>query len=110
MTVIKTTLKNRSGSTTEWLASSRILLLGELGYDYTLNEFRMGNGSELWSQLDVYIDKDEIAAMIADAIDGIAPGGGDNSQALQNHIDSETPHPVYDNMPALDLIYENAKV
>jgi hypothetical protein len=33
------------------------------------------------------------------------PEGG--TADLQSHIDSETPHPAYDDMPSLSLIFEN---
>ena len=41
----------------------------------------------------------------------VGPPGppGDAGQALQDHIDSPTPHPVYDDGPSLVLFYENAK-
>lgn len=35
-------------------------------------------------------------------VDGIIP--------LEEHINSDLPHPVYDDGPSLALIYENAKV
>lgn len=38
------------------------------------------------------------------------PAGPDTGAALLEHINSETPHPVYDDGPSLALIYENAKV
>lgn len=40
---------------------------------------------------------------------GSSAVGGDGT-ALQEHIDSETPHPVYDDGPSLTLLYTNAKV
>jgi hypothetical protein len=38
------------------------------------------------------------------------PPGVDGTEAVLEHIDSELPHPVYDDGPSLTLIYENAKV
>lgn len=35
----------------------------------------------------------------------VAEGAG--SAGLQNHIDSPAPHPVYDDLPSLKLIFEN---
>lgn len=41
-------------------------------------------------------------------------GGGDTDgvtfQDLDNHIDSDLPHPIYDDGPSLALLYTNAKV
>lgn len=36
--------------------------------------------------------------------------GGATAIALQAHIDSPTPHAIYDDGPSLALLYENAKV
>lgn len=38
-------------------------------------------------------------------------GSGDISMAdLEAHIDADEPHPIYDDGPSLELLYENAKV
>lgn len=38
-------------------------------------------------------------------------GSSDSANiALQNHINSPTPHPVYDDMPSLTLIYQNGLI
>lgn len=36
--------------------------------------------------------------------------GADTADLMENHINSDLPHPVYDDGPSLALIYENAKV
>jgi hypothetical protein len=36
--------------------------------------------------------------------------GDDTTELLLEHINAETPHPVYDDGPSLALLYENAKV
>lgn len=36
--------------------------------------------------------------------------GVDTADLLLEHINSETPHPVYDDGPDLTVLYENAKV
>ncbi len=38
------------------------------------------------------------------------PPGADSAELLNAHVNSETPHPVYDDGPSLALLYENAKV
>lgn len=35
---------------------------------------------------------------------------GDPDTSLSDHIISESPHPVYDDGPSLDILYQNAKV
>lgn len=38
------------------------------------------------------------------------PPGMSGDASLIDHVDSPTPHPVYDDGPSLALLYENAKV
>lgn len=38
------------------------------------------------------------------------PPGEVTSDDLQAHVDSPLPHPVYDDGPSLEILYENAKV
>lgn len=38
------------------------------------------------------------------------PPGPEVEEQIQEHIDSPTPHPIYDDGPSLELLYENAKV
>lgn len=33
-----------------------------------------------------------------------------SAEALQEHVDSPTPHPAYDDAPSFVLLYQNAKV
>jgi hypothetical protein len=44
-------IKIRRGTTTQWNASSRVLQVGELGIDTTLNRIKAGNGVGVWSAL-----------------------------------------------------------
>lgn len=44
-------LKIRRGTTNQWTASNKILQVGELGIDTTLNKLKAGNGSSLWDSL-----------------------------------------------------------
>jgi hypothetical protein len=44
-------LKIRRGSSLQWSSSTRVLQVGELGIDTTLNKVKAGNGSSLWSAL-----------------------------------------------------------
>jgi len=44
-------IKIRRGTTTQWNASSRVLQVGELGIDTTLNKIKAGNGINVWSAL-----------------------------------------------------------
>ena len=44
-------IRIRRGTTTQWNASTKILLAGELGIDITLNKIKAGNGTSLWPAL-----------------------------------------------------------
>jgi hypothetical protein len=44
-------LKIRRGTTTQWASSTKVLQVGELGIDTTLNKIKAGNGSSLWTSL-----------------------------------------------------------
>ena len=41
----------RRGTTTQWAQSTKILKVGELGIDTTLNRLKIGNGTSLWANL-----------------------------------------------------------
>jgi len=41
----------RRGTTTQWNQSTKILKVGELGIDTTLNRLKIGNGTSLWANL-----------------------------------------------------------
>lgn len=45
-------LQVRRATTVEWANSTTILAVGEMGYDTTLKEIRVGNGQDLWVNLD----------------------------------------------------------
>jgi hypothetical protein len=38
------------------------------------------------------------------------PGAFGGEAAIQTHVDSSTPHPAYDDMPSLSLLFENGLV
>lgn len=44
-------IRIRRGSSSQWASSTKVLQIGELGIDTTLNKIKAGNGSSLWSAL-----------------------------------------------------------
>lgn len=110
MAVITKTMAQRRGTTSQWSVANRILLSGEIGYDTVTKTFRVGNDTDIFENLEEFIPASEIATMIATALENIGGGGDGDPQTLVNHINSSTPHPVYDDLPSLVLIYENGKV
>jgi hypothetical protein len=78
-----------------WASVNPIMAEGEPGYEKDTGKLKIGNGLSRWNDLDY--------------LAGSAPIGG-SDEALQAHIDSVAPHPVYDDGPSLLLLYTNAKV
>ena len=48
----------RRGTTQQWSQSTKILKVGELGIDLTLNKLKIGNGTSLWSALPFIVKGD----------------------------------------------------
>jgi hypothetical protein len=105
---------NRNGDTALWEARNPVLLEGEAGVCNDTGKFKIGDGVTHFNDLEYYLRQDHIAALVAQMI-ADAPGGGGGTgdvttEQLQAHIDSESPHPVYDDGTSFALRYENAKV
>ena len=85
-------IRVRRGRRVEWLAKNPILADGEPGLDTTTRQLKFGDGFTRWNDL---------------------PYSGESVEdegSLADHINSQTPHPVYDDTQSLVLLYENAKV
>ena len=61
-------IKIRRGTTTQWAASNRVLQLGELGLDTTLNKLKAGNGTTPWSSLPFLQADLDITELAQDAV------------------------------------------
>lgn len=85
------------GSSLAWTRSNPILDLGEPGFERDTHRLKIGDGVTPWNQL-TYI--------------GVVENNGEPlpDASLTTHIESLTPHPIYDDGPSLFLLYENAKV
>ena len=66
-------IRIRRGTTTEWNASTRVLLVGELGIDTTLNRIKAGNGTNVWSAL-AYLDSGLDTESVQDIVGGMVSG------------------------------------
>jgi hypothetical protein len=102
--------KLRRGTSAVWAASNPVLHKGEPGLELDTGKFKIGDGYTLWSDLPYYLHEDDISALVAGMIASTPPGEGVSEQELTDHINSPTPHPVYDDGPSLLLLYQNAKV
>ena len=61
-------IKIRRGTTTQWAASNRVLQLGELGLDTTLNKLKAGNGTTAWSSLPFLQADADVTELAQDAV------------------------------------------
>jgi hypothetical protein len=87
-------IKFRRGSSSIWAFRNPILAGGEPGFETDTGKLKVGDGFTKWSELPYFV-----------------PGVSSvNDGALLAHIESESPHPIYDDGPSLVLLYENAKV
>jgi hypothetical protein len=84
-----TVIKVKRGYASSWALNNPVLAQGEVGAEIDTGQMKVGDGFTHWNDL---------------------PYTGSGAVALQSHIDSLLPHPVYDDGPNLVIIYENAKV
>lgn len=100
------------------MTSNRILDKGEPGIEEDTNKFKLGDGVSRWPDLPYFIDKTAVEDLIEaylDSLEGgpvVTPAGTPVATLadLTGHINSDTPHPVYDDGTSFLLLYQNAKV
>lgn len=80
----------RRGTAAQWTEANPILAQGELVTELDTNRTKIGDGINHWDMLP-YTDDPVL-------------------QAIDNHINSETPHPAYDDIPSLEIIFENGLI
>jgi len=81
-------IKIRRGTTTQWNASARVLQVGELGIDTTLNRIKAGNGVGVWSDLPyLSLSSAEIEELSQDAV-STALAAGTHSNITVTYSDS----------------------
>ena len=81
-------IKIRRGTTTQWNESSRVLQVGELGIDTTLNRIKAGNGTNVWSALPyLSLSSAEIEELSQDAV-STALAAGTHSNITVTYSDN----------------------
>lgn len=104
------TFKFRRGTALRWALTDPVLEKGEPGHEVDTGKFKIGDGLTRWSQLPAYLTEDAVYA----AIQAASLGGGSSDETtpanLLDHINDQSPHPVYDEGPSFLLLYKNAKV
>lgn len=89
------TLKFRRDYSWRWTQKNPILADGEPGFETNTGRFKLGDGVTPWVELDYFNPEQPTDA---------------SNATLPEHVNSLTPHPVYDDGPSFELLYENAKV
>jgi hypothetical protein len=80
-------IKIRRGTTNQWTASNRVLQLGELGLDTTLNKLKAGNGTTAWSSLPFLQADADVTELAQDAV-ATALANGTHSNITVTYDDS----------------------
>jgi hypothetical protein len=105
---IATKIRLHRNTAAVWAQLNLVLQAGEPGYEKDTGKLKIGDGYTKWNDLDYFLTDEYIRTLIEEVLadEDIT----DSTQALLDHINSLTPHPVYDDGPSLELLYENAKV
>lgn len=100
----------RNDTATNWASANPLLKEGEPGVEVDTYSIKFGDGLHRWNDLPYFLDDTKIIALIQQVVDTTGTDGGLAQQALSDHINAVAPHPVYDDMQSLVLLYQNAKV
>lgn len=103
-------IRMRRGNSVQWTAANPILDAGELGYELDTGVFKIGDGFTKWLDLDSYLPEAEMLVAVQEAVAAAVVDNSVIQEAIDVHVNSTTPHPVYDDGPSFVLLYENAKV
>lgn len=89
--------RDRRDLAVNWTNKNSLLAAGEHGYEIDTGKFKIGNGVLRWTQLPYFVPQGESSAPVT-------------QQDLFDHVESDSPHPEYDDGVSLVLLYQNAKV
>ncbi len=88
-------IQMRRDKARNWTDNDPILADGEPGYEKDTGRFKIGDGVAPWSRLPYFY-----AMPKAPKIEVV-------EEIVQRHVDDPTPHPAYDDMPSLRLLFES---
>lgn len=93
--------KLRRDNQEAWALVNPVLQAGEPGLETNTGRYKIGNGTHRWSDLPYFIDEPGVVSLIETYLSGGSTG------PLEQHVSSATPHPEYDDLPSLSLLFEN---
>ncbi|AXC36149.1 hypothetical protein SEA_FORK_41 [Microbacterium phage Fork] len=109
-------IQYRRGTEGQWLEANPTLAYGEMGYDLTNNEVRVGDGQGAWTDLLPIggASESQIESAINDYFEA-NPVSGVTAEyvqaAIQAHRIESTPHTAYDvDIPSLSILFQNGIV
>jgi len=68
-----TRMQQRRGTAEQWTSANPILAGGEIGFETDTGQFKIGNGSSVWSALSYFKDTTDGATSFAPLVDGLIP-------------------------------------
>lgn len=72
----------RRGTAAEWTSANPILASGEVGFETDTNQFRIGDGISVWSNLSYFETLDDIETYVNNAIAGVIDSAPDTLNTL----------------------------
>jgi hypothetical protein len=87
------TFKFRRDEAADWVVANPVLADGEPGVERDTGKLKIGDGVTSWIDLPYFVPFEAVWAA-----------------TFPEHVNSELPHPVYDDGASFTLLYENAKV
>ena len=57
----------RRGTAAQWSTADPTLAAGEIGFETNTNKFKVGNGSDVWSDLPYFLDVNDVTGLISGA-------------------------------------------
>ena len=75
-------IQHRRGTTSEWNSADPVLFEGEIGYNTTLDKFKIGDGSSAWSVLEYVPTSADLSTSLGDYIALTEKGGADGVAEL----------------------------
>ena len=112
----KDLIQYRRGTEAQWLEADPTLAYGEVGYDLTNNEIRVGDGQKIWADLLPIggASEAEIQAAVERYFED-NPASGVTAEYVQAQIQAHrvepTPHTAYDvDIPSLSILFQNGIV